>query len=180
MHFKTVIPFLLSQVAALGCYNGGLAFNDLHGGRGTQDLDQEVMNDINTVCNIVAGKTFKKGDPPFTHCSEWKVTVEPDDTCYENCEAGCEATGSNPANRAGDLSAGLCGSQCDPDCGGPRVGTMSHISWEIKHNNDDAETVMSFDACNKAFLTELGGCSTGSEQNHDGFFYKIDPNAGTC
>jgi hypothetical protein len=162
-----VIGALLAIVAtfplinALGCYSGGLPFEDLHGGIGSNnlDMDDEVLADINTVCNTVNGAVFKKGDPPFTHCSEWTVTVEPDDSCYDLC--------------APDET-------CDPNCGGPVVGSINHIDWQISHNSDNAELKMTWDVCNSAFSTELGGCDTGSEQVHDGFFWKIDPNAGAC
>lgn len=176
MHSKTFIPFLISQVAALGCYSGGLGFNALHGGK--QDLDQEVKNDISTTCQMVDGATFKKGDGPFTHCSEWEVTEEPDDSCFYDCQKACGAVGFIPG--PGALVGAVCSEGCDPNCGGPPLGSMNHLSWEIKHANGDDETVLTYDACVKAFEKELGGCSTGSEQNHDGFFYKIDPNAGTC
>ncbi|KAK3707465.1 hypothetical protein LTR37_012107 [Vermiconidia calcicola] len=87
---------------ALGCYSGGLAFEDLHGGADSNDLgiEAEVLADISNVCNEVNGAVFKNGDPPSTHCSDWTVTVEPDDTCYDVCLLG----------------GGL---DCDPDCGGP-------------------------------------------------------------
>jgi hypothetical protein len=151
----------LPRINALGCYSGGLPFEDLHGGIGINnlDMDGEVLADINTVCNTVNGAVFKKGDPPFTHCSEWTVTVEPDDSCYELC---------------------VPDETCDPNCGGPVVGSINHIDWQISHNNDNAESTMTWDICNSAFSTELGGCDTGSEQVHDGFFWKVDPNAGAC
>ncbi|KAK3721278.1 hypothetical protein LTR37_003153 [Vermiconidia calcicola] len=148
---------------ALGCYSGGLAFEDLHGGADSNDLDMEaeVLADISNVCNEVNGAVFKNGDPPFSHCSDWTVTVEPDDTCYDVCLLG----------------GGL---DCDPDCGGPVVGSVNHIDWQISYLNGAEEATMTLDICKGAFSTELGGCSTGSEQNHDGFWWKIDPNAGAC
>jgi len=56
--FTTVSGGLFAIVAvlplanALGCYSGGLAFEDLHGGVNSNDLDMdgEVLADITTVC----------------------------------------------------------------------------------------------------------------------------------
>jgi hypothetical protein len=60
-------------------------------------------------------------------------------------------------------------------------GTGNHINWEIKHdgNGDDTRT-LTFDICYNALKTEAGACSHGSEQVHDGFWFRIDPNPDTC
>ena len=171
----------LPLITANGCYKGGLALNDLHGGTGDNgNLDGEVLADINTVCNMVNGAVFKKGDPPFSHCSEWAVPFKPDDSCYDDCEAGCSALGQADGQRGGELASALCALGCDPNCGGPVLGSINHIDWQISHANDNAESTMTWDICHRAFATELGGCSTGSEQVHDGFWWRIDPNSGAC
>lgn len=181
---KTLISASVALLAfttsanALGCYSGGLLFDELHGGK-DQELHGEVLMDINTQCQAVDNAIFKKGDPAFYRCTEWAVTVDPDSTCYDNCADGCAAT-ANSGGRGGELSAGFCGLGCDPNCGGPAVGSINHIIWEIHHDNDDAESTMTWEMCNKAFETEAGGCSSGSEQHHEGFWYKIDPQSGPC
>ena len=113
----------------------------------------------------VQDATFKKGDPPFTHCSNWTVTVAPDDNCFDSCLSFCIPD---------------CGSYCDPDCGGAVLGSINRINWEIDFNDESDDKKMTFDICKNAFQTELGGCSTGSEQNHEGFYFKIDPNVDAC
>ncbi|KAK5172373.1 uncharacterized protein LTR77_004012 [Saxophila tyrrhenica] len=60
-------------------------------------------------------------------------------------------------------------------------GGVNHIWWEIQTEGDSTDEVtITYDTCNSALSTELGGCSTGSEQNHDGLWFKIDPQAGSC
>lgn len=147
---------------ALGCYSGGLPFEDLHGGASNNDLDMvsEVEADINSVCNMVDGAVFKKGDPPFTHCSRWKVTVEPDPACC------MDILGVQIAN-------------CDLICG-VAVGSFNHIDWEINYIGEAEELTMTHADCTTALLRERGGCDTGSEQNYDNFWYKIDPQDGDC
>lgn len=78
--FKTFIPaaaiLFISSANALGCYNdNGKGYNNLHGTDGVTSVDTypEVENDIKTTCGIVAGKTFRRGDPPYTRCSTWEV-----------------------------------------------------------------------------------------------------------
>lgn len=39
---------------------------------------------------------------------------------------------------------------------------------------------MSYDVCMKALNVKASACSRGSEQEHEGFFYGIDPNEGAC
>jgi hypothetical protein len=112
----------------------------MHGALNTFGVDttEEVKNDINTTCGIVAGKTFKRGDPSYSRCSTWEVYV-------------------------GD-------------------GAWNHINWEIRLQDGGSvdSLVMSYEKCVNALNRELGGCSTGSEQNNGGFYYKIDPNNGPC
>lgn len=57
----------------------------------------------------------------------------------------------------------------------------NHIWWEIQHDyvgTDDR--IVTLDTCNNAWNTELGGCSTGSEQFYDGLWFRMDPNEGPC
>ncbi len=39
---------------------------------------------------------------------------------------------------------------------------------------------MTKESFEKAWITELDGCPRGSEQEHDGFFFKMDPQDGNC
>ena len=82
--------------------------------------------------------------------------------------------------RGGELAAALCGSGCDPECGGPPVGGTNHIYWKFQNLSGEEEVTMTYDMCMKALNTEASACSRGSEQNHEGFFYIIDPNEGSC
>lgn len=169
---------LTPSINALGCYSdSGLAFNELHGGK-NQEIMGEVFNDINTQCQIMDGLKFHKSLGYYKLCTEWAVTVEPDNTCYEDCSDGCAGVGAG--GRGGDLAAGLCGAGCDPQCGGPPVGGTNHIYWKFGHASDEEEMTMTYDVCMKALNTEASACSRGSEQIHDGFFYIIDPNEGPC
>lgn len=36
------------------------------------------------------------------------------------------------------------------------------------------------DACKAAMNTEISVCGRGSDQVHDGFWYRIDPEIGAC
>ncbi|KAM0719082.1 hypothetical protein Q7P37_004987 [Cladosporium fusiforme] len=79
---KTLIPSALVLLAgsanALGCYSNGQSFKNMHSAKNAQggpDTTNEVKDDINTTCDIVAGKTFNRGDPPYTRCSTWEVHV---------------------------------------------------------------------------------------------------------
>jgi hypothetical protein len=168
---------LLPSINALGCYaDSGLAFNELHGGK-TQEIMGEVFADINTQCQKMAGvKLHPKAYTQF--CTEWAITVAPDTTCYEDCSDGCSAVGAG--GRGGELAAALCGSGCDPECGGPRVGGTNHIYWKFQNLSGEEEVTMTYDVCMEALNSEASACSRGSEQNHEGFFYVIDPNEGSC
>lgn len=154
-----------------GCYSGGLAFDELHG---DETDTQEVVNDINTTCQLADGVVLAPG-ASWTHCSEWAFSRYND--CWEECEDGCAAMASSGA-RGAEGAAATCSAGCDPNCGGRETGT-NHIYWEIK-NEGSADATITWGACNAALNTELGGCSTGSEQSHDGFWYRIDPNDGSC
>lgn len=153
-----------------GCYSGGLAYTELHGDE--TDI-QEVYNDINTSCQLVSETPLGPG-ASWTHCSEW--AFERYNDCYETCIDGCSNVGSG--GRGGDMASAGCSAGCDPNCGGTETGT-NHIWWEVK-NEGSGEATVSYDACIAALNMEVGGCSTGSEQSHDGFWYRIDPQDGNC
>jgi len=152
-----VLPF----VNALGCYSGGLLFEDLHGNLPGDRLDMnaEIKANINTVCDKIAGAEFKKTDPaspPFTHCSDWEVTLESPDDCCD-------------------------GAFCPERCLGPEIGSFNRIEFEVKLKDDSQTTTMKKEWCIAAFELELSGCSSGSEQDDDnGFWYRIDPQSGGC
>ena len=153
-----------------GCYTSGLAFANLHG---DSTDTQEVVNDIDTTCNLVANTALAPGES-WTHCSEWASSTYND--CYETCLDGCSAVGSG--GRGADMASALCSAGCDPNCGGIETGT-DHIFWEVK-NEHDVEATITWEVCSAAFNTELGGCASGSEQSHDGFWFRIDPEVGGC
>ncbi|KAK3615768.1 hypothetical protein LTR22_027304, partial [Elasticomyces elasticus] len=70
---------------------------------------------------------------------------------------------------------------CDPNCGGvSQLGSTNRIDWQMAHANDDAQTNMTYDTCFNAYWTEAQACDHGSEQNHDGFWFRIDPSGGAC
>lgn len=153
-------PLPLAQ--ALGCYSGGLDFDYLHGGdyynQPGLDIDTEVAAAINTVCSSLEGTKWEKGGLPYTRCSNWTVTVEPDTTfCCNVIDGGCI-----------------------PDCGGPELDSVNRINWEIQYKGDEDEVTFDSGKCVEWFNTEYGGCDTGSEQESDDFWYKIDPNVGEC
>lgn len=79
-----------------------------------------------------------------------------------------------------EYAAALCGLGCDPNCDpGPSYG-YNHIDWAVEMRDGGADKVIDFDTCMNAFKTELGGCASGSEQYHDGFWFRIDPSTGAC
>jgi hypothetical protein len=171
MILPAALSILIPSASALGCYSG-FTFDSLHGEKA--DLHQEVVNDINTACTIANGKVLQPGEV-WTHCSEW--ASEKYNDCYETCEAGCDAMGSNPYCR-GCPSGALCSLGCDPDCGGIEKG-VNKIDWAIRNIGTSAQTI-TWDTCNRWFNLEKGGCQSGSEQHHDEFWYRIDPGMGAC
>ncbi len=182
-----LLPFFLSAVVALpspastvnpvlqrrnGCYTGGLQFSELHGDSDTFDM-QEVRNDIFTTCQLAAGISLAPG-AGWSHCSEWAFNRY--SSCYEDCTEACSGVGGG--GRGADLAIVGCTAGCDPNCGGWETGT-NHINWYIK-NDMSTDAAIEFDKCNAALNTELGRCSEGSEQEHEGWWYVMDPNDGTC
>lgn len=179
MHsISSFIPAALLALAAsanaLGCYSG-FQFNGLHGG--TQDNYQEVLNDINTQCQAASGKTIKDAEP-FWKCTNWAVTRSDHEDCYQNCYDACGGIG---VGDSAELSQALCRNGCDPNCDpGPPPNTFNHIDWAIEVRDGNPEKVVDYDTCVNFFGTELRGCQSGSEQNHDGFWIRIDPSNGAC
>lgn len=177
----TLYPLLglaasLRTADALGCYSdggviGGLNGQDFRFGHlhnqpmhfddfELRDLTDEVKGDINRVCEMVDGSSVGPGQR-WSDCSDW--AWEGDNIpCPEFC--GPESESENWTT------------DCFEGC-----ANGNRIEWEIAHdgNGDDTRT-MTYDICRNAFETELGGCENGSEQNHDGFWFRIDPNAMSC
>ncbi|CAD0086357.1 unnamed protein product, partial [Aureobasidium vineae] len=118
-----------------GCYSG-FPFNHLHGGY-NHDLSSEVLADITSTCQAVAGKTI--GDSsPFWRCTNWQETFSWHETCFSDCEDGCAALPK-------DYAAALCGSGCDANCDpGPSYG-YNHIDWAVEIRDGGADKVIDFD-----------------------------------
>ena len=112
-------------------------------------MDGEIKDNIDVVCNKVAGAMFKAVDreKPFTHCSDWEVTLDAPEDC-------CGIT-----------------EYCDPRCDSPKIGSFNRIDFQISLNGTADDTQMTVDICRNALETELRGCPSGSEQNHDAFWW---------
>ncbi|KAK4899949.1 hypothetical protein LTR27_002711 [Elasticomyces elasticus] len=162
-----------------GCYGYSFGFNALHGGVITEhDLSGEVDNDINSFCQQAAGKEITASSP-FWSCTNWQETFSASELCYDSCTDGCGAVGSG--GRGGDLASGLCTAGCDPNCDpGPNYNNYNHIEWAIEARDGQPGGVISYDTCMAALRTEVGGCASGSEQVHDGYWFRIDPGSGAC
>jgi len=171
-----------------GCYSSGdselndkfLKFSELHGTRRTDNA--EVALDITTTCQMASGTILKPGEV-WTRCSEWATATS--DDCEGSCIDSCTPSSTFPGSTAlaDQMSSALCVASCPSRCkdSGPLVvehGT-NRIDWAIK-NEGSADTTINFQACKDALSTEIGGCDSGSEQSHGGFWYRIDPNKGTC
>ncbi|SPO06384.1 uncharacterized protein DNG_09073 [Cephalotrichum gorgonifer] len=167
----TILAATVQQTYALGCYNSGYGFDWLHGGK--SDLTQEVINDIHTTCSMVAGKIIRPNEP-FWHCTNWEKTIPDNVGCYESCTDGCAAT----PGRGG--SNFLCTIGCDPNCEHAPEGGFNHIDWAIEIRDGQTEHEITYEQCSEAFNIERSGCQSGSEQNHHGFWFRIDPNSGAC
>lgn len=169
----------------LGCYGSGdasdISFYSLHGISYSGDITQEVKDDIHTTCSKAAGKTIKPSEP-FWLCTNWEKTGQGKTEalkCYESCKPGTDISGSNSA--VIDAGVEWCKSICELEHGAPDLSDdgWNHLDWAIEMR-DGQEKTIDYETCKKAFETELGGCSNGSEQNHDGFWFRIDPNARKC
>ena len=171
----------------LGCYSSSnsdsdISFYTLHGLGYSGDANQEVKADIHSTCTKAAGKTIKPSDP-FWLCTNWEKTggSKPEALkCYESCTPGTDISGSNPA--VIDAGVEWCKSICELEHGKPDFDDdgWNHIEWAIEVRDGQGEKTIDYDTFKAAFETELGGCSDGSEQNHDGFWFRIDPNARKC
>ena len=78
----------------------------------------------------------------------------------------------NRAAAAGELATGARLRDCYPFDGPRRI--------EIELENDGAAQGISEAACTEALNIEVGGCEHGSEQKHGDFWFRIDPNDGSC
>ncbi|KAF4969113.1 hypothetical protein FZEAL_10289 [Fusarium zealandicum] len=165
----TIIAALAQGASALGCYSVGVRLNYLHGGE--SDLSQEVMNDVHTTCTMAAGKIIKPGEG-FYHCSNWEKTISPNGNCYTDCMDGCGTY--KESVRWG------CNSGCDKNCASPPEGGFNHIQWAVEVRGDQTEQELTYEKCSEAFNTEVGGCQSGSEQNHSGFWFRFDTGEGAC
>ncbi|KAM5350205.1 hypothetical protein ACJ41O_006710 [Fusarium nematophilum] len=175
---STLIPVSLTMLAAsvqwasaLGCYSNGLKFNDLHGGE--VDLTQEVINDIHTTCTMVAGRIIKPSEP-FWHCTNWERTIPENIDCYSDCMTMCEAI--KESARFGCIES--CGA--NKNCQYPPEGGFHHIEWAIEVRDGQTEHAITYEQCSEAFNIERSACRFGSEQNHHGFWFRIDPEGGAC
>lgn len=171
-------------VKRLGCYgdSSDVSFYSLHGLGYSGDITQEVKNDIHTTCTKAAGKTIKPSEP-FWLCTNWEKTAKGKSEalkCYESCQPGIDISGSNSAII--DAGVQACRDICKLTRGEPDLADdgWNHIDWAIEVRSGQTEQVITYETCKAAFETELGGCSSGSEQNHDGFWFRIDPNARKC
>lgn len=173
--FTLVLAGFAASVNGLGCYSSSLTFKGLHGG--DNDIISEVLGDISSTCQQAAGKDITS-DTPYWRCSEWQTTQPSNPSCYEDCESGCKAMGTGPA---AELAKGACLAGCDPNCVQmPSGNDYNHIDWAIEASHGQSGGTITYDLCNAAFGTEVSGCASGSEQNHDNFWFRIDPNSGRC
>lgn len=75
-----------------------------------------------------------------------------------------------------NFNSGQTISHCYPF---PEINSGDKVEMVIK-NNQGGSQGMSYDECYHSFQIECGACFHGSEQNHGGFWYRIDPNNGKC
>lgn len=61
----------------------------------------------------------------------------------------------------------------------PEDNSADQVQMVIKNNQGGSQGI-SYDECYQSFEIERGACTHGSEQNHGGFWYRIDPNNGKC
>lgn len=160
-------PLPQSLVKRTGCYGSGLLFSQLHGIGYSGDATKQVEADIRTTCSKAAGQRIT-AESPFWLCTHWEKTSASKDEateCYDNCH--------------GDTN---CQSLCQVTHGTPDLSDdgYNHIDWAIEVRDGQADAEIDYETCKAAFETELGGCSMGSEQNHEGFWFRIDPSARRC
>ncbi|KAL5619823.1 hypothetical protein FOVSG1_002045 [Fusarium oxysporum f. sp. vasinfectum] len=167
-----VITAYVQSVNALGCYIGGLDFNELHGGPRSSDLTDKVKNDIHTTCSLAAGKVIRPSEP-FWLCTNWEKNMVHNPHCY--------------SSRNDDLCSALdekyrwtCLLSCNPNWAEPPEGGYNHVDWAIEVRDGQAEKAITYEQCSEAFNTELGDCSSGSEQNHFDLWFRMDPSRDAC
>lgn len=127
---------------------------------GSNTQDWEVFGDISRFCDKIKNTEITRGQP-LTDCSNWPKTHKgPNDgacaACHffrNDCEEECREDPNNSINFAVDLADVV-----------PEGETRT----------------ISFSACEDAMRTEKGGCMYGGENTHGSFWYKIDPNPGSC
>ncbi|KAF4438680.1 NIF-domain-containing protein [Fusarium austroafricanum] len=163
-----IIATYAQWASALGC-NKGLRFNYLHGAEA--DMTQEVMNDIHTTCSMAAGKIIKP-DEPFWLCTNWEKNMSPNPNCYLDCIELC--------NVLKESVRFTCLPSCKQDCVKPPEGGFNKIHWAIEVREGQTEHEITYEQCIEAFNTELAACPMGSESNHHGFWFRIDPEMGGC
>ncbi|CAJ2509200.1 Uu.00g142260.m01.CDS01 [Anthostomella pinea] len=187
-----LIATTLPRAHANGCYHSGLTFTELQGGSPPYDkqstydthddqVKEDVLTDINKTCHLASAANPISGAKPFKLCTTWNKTISDNLGCYEMCTSDCKAPSWG---RAGDFGASLCGLGCDKNCEKPPEGN-NHLDYEIKpgdNSSDDEGNSKDLDEqkCITALYTEVHGCQSGSEQKHDGFWFKLDPNTGDC
>lgn len=76
-----------------------------------------------------------------------------------------------------------CVQECQSKCEWKNFPGGNHINWKIAHDDDGDDTrTMTADTC-KYVLESLvfNECKDyGGEQTYGGFYWKADPNPGTC
>jgi hypothetical protein len=138
----------------------------------TRDITQEVYNDINTHCQKVAEAIVAPGKQ-WTDCSEWAYT-DTDQSCKNKCLDTC----------GNESDIGKCVGACYNAC--PIVEQSSllknRINWEIEHDGQGDDTrKLSYETCQAGFKNVFENCKDyGGELNHDGFWFKLDPNNLRC
>ncbi|KAK5166912.1 uncharacterized protein LTR77_007641 [Saxophila tyrrhenica] len=179
---------LVAVVTGLGCYTtpaffagtSDFEFSDLHNNPGrysgdkNRDLHQEVINDIDTHCQLVSGSIVKPGSG-WEDCSEW---------AYQKATLGCELDCNHSCIDEEGVDQYTCEQDCYAECPlEDQFPYRNHIDWEIKHDGDGDDThTISYDSCMAGFknIVDTMGCTLGGEQNYDGFWFRIDPNPGAC
>lgn len=140
-----------------------------------RDLTSEVKSDIEARCREVNGKTIAK-DTPFWKCTSWPKLYSNNEDCFDDCLDKCEPKSDDSGIASAFCAAEQCRKTCDA---GVPVNEFNRIDWAIEKRDGGSKSI-DYETCVNAFNTELGGCNQGSESNHDGFWFRIDPNHGNC
>lgn len=84
-------------------------------------------------------------------------------------KSGCATYGSNRIDMSVTRFSSLPGT------------TLSVAEYAVlPRNSKNLLTRFAMTSCTSAFTIEKNGCPHGSEQDHNGFHYYIDPNNGAC